>query len=514
MPPELGSTLGALFGILLAPELSLDTSDELYDFLMLLPSDFNRWDFLGGYLAQYPFIQQTIMPSISRPRTDNLFPEDRIDLTDETLPIPTFIGKEFEDEKKTVAQIFDKHSPTPNRNTFTPKNADNGFGTYITVYPRKTVSFPVITEEKVDDSPDSETVAVTNYYALGSRSEFVLYFRPVVTLDDQEGISLTATSTANGTPVDVLDEALLVRDNGGNVFPFHSVTNLCVADPRHNAYAAYWRGFPNSSYANEPHDWDQAVGTTNLNTEVNEYPFIHLNRPLTSIGEIGHVYTSPDRLGLLTGSVGVPPATVGQALHDTISFASRPGAALIDLFTVHATPSNLPPWQTGVPWRGLVQANTIHPSVAETLFSFGTLGWTNAISADFLSDLSDASDLSDWSDAYLDALTNTQPAGIGWRSFADMLPAISTNQLLRSTFEPPVNDAPAHDWVEDALRHLPDRVSFRQNIFVIIVAAQALSPASTPSRPVVLADQRAAVTVIRDAYTGRWGIHSWTWLTE
>ena len=46
------------------------------------------------------------------------------------------------------------------------------------------------------------------------------------------------------------------------------------------------------------------------------------------------------------------------------------------------------------------------------------------------------------------------------------------------------------------------------------MAAQALSPASTQNRPVVLADQRAAVTVIRDAYTGRWTIHAWHWLTE
>ena len=152
----------------------------------------------------------------------------------------------------------------------------------------------------------------------------------------------------------------------------------------------------------------------------------------------------------------------------------------------------------------------------QTLFSFGTLGWTNTTEGgkSFLSDLSDASDLSDWSEAYRDALTNTPPAGIGWRSFADMLPAISTNELLRTSFTPPFNDAPAHDWIEDAVRHLPDYVSFRQNIFVIVIAAQTLSPASTPSRPVVLADQRAAVTVIRDAFTGRWTIHDWRWLTE
>lgn len=514
MPPELGATLDALFGMLLAPELNLDTSDKLFDFLMLRPNEFDQWDFLDNYLAQYPFIQQTIMPAVSRPRTDNLFPEDRIDLTDDNWPIPKFRGTEFEESGETVAEIFDKLSPPPDENSFTPKNGDEGFGTYITIYPRKTVSFPEeIVPELPDGSVDPDGVTVTNYYALGSQSEFVLYFRPVVTLDDKEGVSLTATATADGTLVDILDEALLVRETA-NVQPFHSVTNICVADPRHNASFRCWRGFPNSTYKNEPNDWDSAIGTTNLNTEVTEYPFIHLNRPLASIGEIGHVYTSPDRLNLSGFFESPVKYDEDIPLHDTISFATRPGAALLDLFTLHATPSNLPPHQTGVPWRGLVQANTYHPSVVETLFSSATLGWTNATDTSFLSDLSDSSDLSDWSDAYLDALTNAPPAGIGWRSFADMMPAISTNELLRSSFTVPFKDAPAHDWIEDAVRHLPDRVSFRQNIFVIVIAAQTLSPVSTPSRPVVLADQRAAVTVIRDAFTGRWTIYDWRWLNE
>ncbi|HRT29759.1 MAG TPA: hypothetical protein P5527_08205, partial [Kiritimatiellia bacterium] len=246
---------------------------------------------------------------------------------------------------------------------------------------------------------------------------------------------------------------------------------------------------------------------------VTEYPFIHLNRPFESIGEIGHVYTSPDRMNLSGYSKSSTTYDKNTPAHDTISFATRSGAALLNLFTTRHSPSN------GVAtWRGLVQANTEHSPVIETLFSFGTLGWTNVTEHGgerFLSDLSDESDLPDWSEAYRDALTNTPPTGIGWRSFADMLPAISTNELLRTSFKPPFpGDAPAHDWIEDAVRHLPDYVSFRQNIFVIVIAAQTLSPASAPSRPVVLADQRAAVTVIRDAFTGRWTIHDWRWLTE
>ncbi|NLC81874.1 MAG: hypothetical protein GX748_11900, partial [Lentisphaerae bacterium] len=345
----------------------------------------------------------------------------------------------------------------------------------------------------------------------------------VVTLDHTEGVSRTATPTDDDTLVDVLDEALLERSTA-NVHAFRAVTNLYVADPRHNAYADYW--LPNARYPagtrpadHRPpvesfSDWDTFIGTTNLSTEVTEYPFIHLNRPLDSIGEIGHVYTSPDRLNLSGYFESPIDYNEDIPLHDTVSFASRPGAALLDLLTASHTPSNLPPGQAAVSMRGLVQANTEHPAVIETLFSFGTLGWTNATDTSFLSDLSD---LSDWSDAYLDALTNTPPVGMGWRSFADMLPAISTNRtnpVAEGTFTRPAGVTPelAHDWVEDAVRHLPDHVSFRQNIFVIIVAAQTLSPVSTPSRPVVLADQRAAITVIRDAFTGRWVIYTWRWL--
>jgi hypothetical protein len=542
MPPMLGATIDVLFGILLAPELSLDTSEELYDFLMLRPSAFDRWwDFLGSYFARYPFIQQTIMPVVSRPRTDNLYNEDRIDLTGDDRPIPNFIGTDY--DGKSVAEIYDKDSSYSGGDTFTPKNKEHGFGTYITVYPRKTVSFPVITEEKIDES--EETVAVTNFYALGSRPDFVLYFRPVVTLDDREGISPTASETGGkkgdhgGGPrvdVDILDEALLVRETS-NVSPFYAVTNIYVADPRHNAYARYWLPNPRYPTGSRPAEgrpqveqfnkWEDFIGTTNLSTEVTEYPFIHLNRPFESIGEIGHVYTSPDRLNLSGYYKSSIKYDEDTPAHDTVSFATRSGAALLDLFTVRHSPSN-----NVSPWRGLVQANTHHPSVIEALFAEAEIGWTNltANADDQTWSILSSKDISALTNRYINALSVDNPevygksdppdpfdnGSMGWKSFADMLPAIMTNPIEKVTFTLPegVSDDFAHDWIEDAVRHLPDRVSFRQNIFVIVIAAQTLSPASTPSRPVVLADQRAAVTVIRDAFTGRWTIHDWRWLTE
>jgi hypothetical protein len=109
-------------------------------------------------------------------------------------------------------------------------------------------------------------------------------------------------------------------------------------------------------------------------------------------------------------------------------------------------------------------------------------------------------------------LTNNQ-VNIGWRSFADMLPILSTNEFHRSTdvLGSTVKPTEKHDYTEDVLRGVIDKVSFRQNIFVIVLAAQVVDPGTGRN---VLAEQRAAVTVIRDAYSGNWVISDWRKLTQ
>ena len=62
---------------------------------------------------------------------------------------------------------------------------------------------------------------------------------------------------------------------------------------------------------------------------------------------------------------------------------------------------------------------------------------------------------------------------------------------------------------EHGLRGIIDKVSFRQNVYVIILAAQTIAPGSSIKNPNVLAEQRVAVTVIRDAYSGNWTISDW-----
>jgi hypothetical protein len=181
--------------------------------------------------------------------------------------------------------------------------------------------------------------------------------------------------------------------------------------------------------------------------------------------------------------------------------------------------------------RGLVQANTTQGEVIRRVLNQIQLGWPKLRNADNqdqgyntgaeLLTLTD-SDTDTWIDHWTNTLFkaydtppgNSSISGMpGWSCFADMLPDLSTNALNQHMVQP-LPAVGQHDYLEDVMRGIVDKVSFRQNIFVIIVAAQTLSPASTDTHPITLADQRAAVTVIRDAYTGKWLIHSWVWLTE
>jgi len=472
MPGTLGTSLAALFAMLPTNSLS-----SLYDFMLLTPDQFSEedWNQLFDYFNQSPNIVNTVMPANRAPSLGSMTAEDRYALTTET---GDFLDSE------SVVRIA--------------KESDQ-FGLYWVVYPKKTVSFPEVsatTPMAETGNEDAPALVTTNYCALGSKEAYKVWLRPVVTIN----------KPVDGIPSDaIVDEALLVK-KGDSVQGWHSITNLSIADPRNNAYATAW-----NSFALE--DWETYVATTNLSTRVSEYPFMVFDTGFTTIGDIGHIYASRAYAsGNSPSAVNSTPEgesriTAVAPRHDTISFTARSDAALLDIFTIHPT---------NAPMRGLVQANTLQRPVLQTLMSDIRIGWTNSI--DTVPELhllrNIDNDLEDWSDIYTDALVNT-PHNMGWRSFADMLPNLSTNELLRTKNVWGSSALhPMHDYTEDVMRGLVHKVSFRQNIFVIIVAAQALSPASTEKRPVVLSDQRAAVTVIRDAYTGRWTIHDWLWLTE
>ena len=470
MPEDLGQSLAVLFALLPTNSLA-----SLNDFLMLRPDQFtdSDWNQLFDSFSTNPSIINRLLPSRQAPTLGNMTEEDRHALW--TVPEPKFV--ELDDTKLT---------------------ADQFQGYFWTVYPKQTVSFKEITEVKPPDgapATDAEYQTVTNYHALGSSAPTgkpnTIWIRPAVTIRQESTDSATGEAALNDV---IVDEALLTynNDNPVPVWGWTAVTNLCIPDPRNNAYAKDWRPFYER--------WENVINTTNLNTDVSELPFIHFNTPFTTIGDIGHIYAAYEPS---TNSL-----SFGERDYDTLTFSTRAGAALLDLFTI--SPTNGPK-------RGLVQANTQQRSVVKTLLHDVKVGWTNDIDdANSLRSLTAIDvQLNGLSDVYADALTNA-PYSMGWRSFADMMPNLSTNRVLaqQNIWGSTAGLHPMHDYTEDVLRGFIDKVSFRQNIFVVIIAAQALSPASTETHPIVLADQRAAVTVLRDAYTGKWLVQNWVWLTE
>jgi hypothetical protein len=214
--------------------------------------------------------------------------------------------------------------------------------------------------------------------------------------------------------------------------------------------------------------------TTNSNLDPGfESPLFHLNRPMLSAGELGY-------LGLAQPGTG------------TVSLATAEGAALLDRFTT------LPANRVEKASASRIQPNSPDPEVIAELFR-------NPVFSRPIDD-ADIPQPETLTNAWFEARaawTNAYP-GSSWNTFEELLPAIAST--LSATNDP--------QQVEDLLRGVADQTTFRQNLYVIIVAAQRLSPPIGTAAQRVLADQRAAITVIRDAYTGRWAIHDWCPLTE
>jgi hypothetical protein len=307
--------------------------------------------------------------------------------------------------------------------------------------------------------------------------------------------------------------------------------SLSVADPRDNAWwrpsgrEVWYTAPPTFGEVNErPADdldadapaGDEGAGYSDEIPGVAELPLVHADAPLLSVGELG--YVTADLSAKQHNRERHAPDKEGKpVVRDTIDFATTVGASLLDRFTTASTNRAM---------RGLVQANTPYPNVIRRLIEDAPYGWTNALyQTEHIFQLSAGQGLSEMTENWTNALFKVydpswdrERSGYpGWRCFADMLPDLATNAVRQAQTVLSSQESDPfyrHDFVEDVLRGLVDKVSFRQNIYVVVVAAQALSPVSTTESPVVLSDQRAAVTVLRDAFTGRWMVYNWVWLTE
>lgn len=197
-------------------------------------------------------------------------------------------------------------------------------------------------------------------------------------------------------------------------------------------------------------------------------PIRHADGALRAIGEMGFLSTTSS--------------------WKNVDLMSHAGGLLLDFFT--AQPTNTP--QVGRIHLATGQTNSIHALLSEAV-----IGWSNRVQ-NTTRHLTDEERL-DLVEAVFSA--REPPDADRMHRFGEILADIADTAAFIG-WQPTNGVEHAADLKEDAFRHLPEQVTFRQNIFTIILAAQTLNPISHR----VAAETRSVALVLRDAYTGRWTI--------
>ena len=335
----------------------------------------------------------------------------------------------------------------------------------------------------------------------------------------------------------IVDGALNRRPTGGYpseelVFvKFTNSTELSrqVCDPRSNGkinYSSdgrcwYWKfGQPTLGAVNHRWEWDFATGADSTRSLCDPWWWpgltgeglplrqglpIHVrNGPMVNIGEVGYVSLSNrenaffDRFGP-TERNAYPEWKWFWSTIDL--YAYNDGAYLLDHATVRPTNS---------PAYGLVSLSTRQDQVLRALYHdmpLGDLPGNRDIIADPVA--------VDQSIQTIVDQTKNRP----FFSFQDMFDTRHgrNGDLIGNAFKQigkrsweialrPWNDKA----LEDPFRNILDLVSFRHNLYTLVVAAQAFGPDGNT----VVAEKRAIALVYRDAYTGSYFTRSFKWLTD
>lgn len=274
-----------------------------------------------------------------------------------------------------------------------------------------------------------------------------------------------------------------------------SVTNtvsISVTDPRWNGRIGYWSDQPSTLDAPNTAFSEGVAMFQGL-------PILHRDGLLRSVGEIGYLGTG----------------TRWQSLN----LFAAPAAKLLDLWTVRDIATNGPQWA-----QGRIHAFTEYPAAIRAMFADTEFG-TNRFAA-AATGVPSAPQTAVEYPLVLDALTDAvllvrpdfQPQPTAQADgtkpllpFTQWLPLLNnaavTGGELKLAWDNygdddlPGYDLPGHDLLEDLIRDLPERVSFRQNLFLVFLRAQTLARSGR-----VTADSASAVLIVRDAYTGAWAI--------
>lgn len=284
-----------------------------------------------------------------------------------------------------------------------------------------------------------------------------------VSSDDQ--LWFIARVTKNGA---IVDQAMTSGTNAFSDIGSYSVKQ----DPRLNAYSTAWGKFASNTLGRINEGCQPWTGYGQ------GLPIFFRNEPMQSIDEVCHVFMP------YTPAPPTNPVTFGVTPWQSVRLTDYySGAAFVEWMTVR-------PATTNPAVHGLVHPNTQQRNALAALFG-------NARVRD-----------SDNSGVML-SLTPTDRS-----DFANAMDEVSMN--LRSLFyytgrNTHFDALPLeYGQKEDALRSIVEMLTLRQNIFTIIIAAQALSKDGRG----VLAEKRAMAIVYRDSYTGQSFVRLFKWLSK
>ena len=351
----------------------------------------------------------------------------------------------------------------------------------------------------------------------------------------------------DGSITNVVDEAMGYRtgDEEGNNLVQRALKKFDTApvdyqinDPRMNGQCRYWDptvgGYPTTTVpagkrfggAGGP-AFAHTLGALNDDSfctffktpKSQGFPIWFANRPMLNIGEIGHIYrTNMDDEPPYNES---PYSYYDWAFWRNIDLMNRTeGAQLIDKLTVRADNRSC---------RGRITINTRQKQTLHTLIhnmrpadtdGDGALDW-----GPYMGTLTPVSYA--WITNLVGAIQTRTDALNGCKQWQDLFDSGATTapdeplddggpvaRAMRKCITGIMGPAPfnkTNDVLQEAVgRGLIELLSFRQNIFTILVAAQAIGKNGTT----VVGEQRAVVTIVRDSYTGRYFVRNMKWLAD
>lgn len=309
-----------------------------------------------------------------------------------------------------------------------------------------------------------------------------------------------------------VDEAMAYDpdpSSGFNEEPYEYLTpcGWQVNDPRRNGHQGDWSRYEGIEYEVEAGVTNFActlTGTTNAickpwHTYGQGLPIVHFDAPARIAGDIGYVYEPYSSFdgGLsvtsnLWQSICLADSRI-LATHGSFSFSA--GSAL-EFFTARCA--------TNRAVRGLVSVNTTYDEVIGALLADIEIGQMHQRTR-----LPDS--LISWmTDVYRQTRVvmydqESTPIGVG-----DFCMAVGAVPSYRNIHEDYFSDEDdiwhwngsiGNEIKEDIIRELSERLSFRQQIFVIVIDVRSTTPALT-----VRAERRVLAVVVRDAYTGAWKV--------